>query len=43
MALTNEGKQARYRKQHLGIDGEKTRVQLFLSVEARALLERVTA
>jgi predicted DNA-binding ribbon-helix-helix protein len=41
MALTNAEKQARYRERHLGIDGEKTRVQLFLSVEAKAQLERV--
>jgi hypothetical protein len=30
MALTNAEKQARYREWHLGIDDEKTRVQLFL-------------
>jgi hypothetical protein len=42
MTLTNAEKQARYRERHLGIDGEKTRVQLFLSVEAKAQLERVT-
>jgi hypothetical protein len=42
MALTNAEKQARYRERHLGIDGEKTLVQLFLSVEAKAQLERIT-
>jgi hypothetical protein len=41
MALTNAEKQARYRERHLGIDDEKTRVQLFLSVEAKAQLERI--
>jgi hypothetical protein len=41
MALTNAEKQARYRDRHLGIDGEKARVQLFLSTSSKAQLDRV--
>jgi hypothetical protein len=31
MALTNAEKQRAYRQRHLGHDGEKARIQLFLS------------
>jgi len=41
MALTNAEKQARYRERHLGVDGEKSRVQLFLSATAKAQLDRL--
>jgi hypothetical protein len=37
MPLTNAEKQARYRERHLGVDGEKARIQLFLSAAARTL------
>jgi hypothetical protein len=40
MPLSNAQKQARYRERHLGVDGEKARVQLFLSAAARAQLDR---
>ena len=41
MPLTNAEKRARYRERHLGVDGEKARVQLFLSAAARAQLDRL--
>jgi hypothetical protein len=41
MALTNAEKQARYRERHLGVDGEKKRIQLFLSATTRAQLDRL--
>jgi hypothetical protein len=41
MVLTNAQKQARYRQRHLGVDGEKSRVQLFLSATAKAQLDRL--
>jgi len=41
MALSNAEKQARYRERHLGRHGEKARVQLFLSIGARAQLGRL--
>jgi predicted DNA-binding ribbon-helix-helix protein len=41
MALTNAEKQARYRERHLGVDGEKARVQLFLSASTKAQLDRL--
>jgi hypothetical protein len=41
MALTNAEKQARYRERHLGIEGEKARLQLFLSAATRAQLDRL--
>jgi predicted DNA-binding ribbon-helix-helix protein len=41
MALTNAEKQARYRERHLGVDGEKARVQLFLSADTKAQLDRL--
>jgi hypothetical protein len=41
MALTNAEKQARYRERHLGRRGEKARVQLFLSIDTKAQLDRL--
>jgi hypothetical protein len=41
MALTNAQKQARYRERHLGVDGEKARVQFFLSANTKAQLGRL--
>jgi hypothetical protein len=41
MALTSAEKQQRYRKRHLGIHGTKERIQLFISVQARAQLGRL--
>lgn len=41
MALTNAEKQARYRERHLGVDGTKVAVHLFLSAPAKKQLDRV--
>jgi hypothetical protein len=41
MALTSAEKQQRYRERHLGIHGTKERIQLFISVQARARLGRL--
>jgi hypothetical protein len=41
MPLTNAERQHAYRERHLGVDGEKKRVQLFLSAHARAQLDRL--
>jgi hypothetical protein len=41
MALTSAEKQQRYRERHLGIHGTKERIQLFISVQARAQLGRL--
>ena len=41
MAMTNAEKQRVYRERHLGFNGEKSRMQLVLSVRARFRLERV--
>ena len=41
MALSNAEKQRRYRERHLGVDGEKARIQLFLSATTRAQLDRL--
>lgn len=41
MPLTNAEKQRAYRERHLGVHGEKARVQLFLSISARAQLGRL--
>jgi predicted DNA-binding ribbon-helix-helix protein len=41
MALTNAEKQARYRERHLGVEGKKARIQLFLSATAKAQLDRL--
>jgi len=41
MALTTAEKQRRYRKRHLGVDGTKDRIQLFISVQAKARLRRL--
>jgi hypothetical protein len=41
MAMTNAEKQRAYRERHLGFNGEKSRMQLVLSVRSRFQLERV--
>ena len=41
MVMTTAEKQQRYRERHLGIDGTKERLQLFISVRARAQLGRL--
>jgi hypothetical protein len=41
MAMTNAEKQRAYRERHLGFHGEKSRMQLVLSVCAKCQLERV--
>ena len=41
MPLTNAEKQRAYRERHLGADGEKARIQLFLSATAKAQLDRL--
>jgi predicted DNA-binding ribbon-helix-helix protein len=41
MPLTNAEIQARYRARHLGVGGEKARVQLFLGANSRAKLRRL--
>jgi hypothetical protein len=41
MVLTNAERQARYRERHLGVDGEKSRIQLFLNATTRAQLDRL--
>jgi hypothetical protein len=41
MALSSAEKQRRYRERHLGIHGTKERIQLFISVQARAQLGRI--
>jgi hypothetical protein len=41
MALTSAEKQQRYRQRHLGIYGAKQRIQLFVSVQAKAQLARL--
>jgi hypothetical protein len=41
MPLTNAEKQRAYRERHLGTDGEKARIQLFLSASAKAQLDRL--
>jgi hypothetical protein len=41
MALTSAEKQRRYRERHLGVRGTKERIQLFISVHARAQLGRL--
>jgi predicted DNA-binding ribbon-helix-helix protein len=41
MALSNTEKQARYRKRHLGVDGEKARVGLILDASTRAQMGRL--
>ena len=38
MGLTAAEKQQRYRERHLGIDGAKLRIQLFVGVHAKAQL-----
>jgi hypothetical protein len=43
MALTNAEKQQRFRERHLGVDGEKQRVQYFVSVPAKAQLSRLAS
>jgi hypothetical protein len=41
MALTNAEKQARYRERHLGVNGEKRRLTLFIDATTGAQLERL--
>jgi hypothetical protein len=41
MPLTSAERQCTYRKRHLDDDGEKARVQLFLSLHARKHIDRV--
>jgi hypothetical protein len=41
MALTAAEKQQRYRERHLGVHGTKERIQLFISVQAKAQLGRL--
>jgi hypothetical protein len=41
MALTNAEKQARYRERHLGVDGEKRRLTLFIDAGTGAQLDRL--
>jgi len=41
MALTSAEKQQRYRERHLGVRGTKDRIQLFISVQAKAQLRRL--
>jgi len=41
MALTPAEKQQRYRERHLGIDGTKERIQVFVSVHTKAQLGRL--
>jgi hypothetical protein len=41
MALTPAEKQQRYRERHLGVNGGKQRIQFFISVQAKAQLERL--
>ena len=41
MALTPAEKQRRYRQRHLGVDGTKDRIQLFISVQTKAQLRRL--
>jgi hypothetical protein len=41
MALTTAEKQQRYRERHLGVNGGKQRIQFFVSVQAKAQLERL--
>ena len=41
MVPTNAEKQARYRKRHLGVDGEKARIQFILDADARVHLGRL--
>jgi hypothetical protein len=42
LALSNKERQARYRERHLkDVDGEKTRLSLFVSIHAHRKMERV--
>lgn len=43
MAMTNAEKQRAYRERHLGFNGDKSRMQLVLTVRARFQLERVAS
>jgi hypothetical protein len=43
MALTASEKQRRYREKHLGIDGQKVRLQAFVSVSCEGELKRLAA
>ncbi len=41
MALTGAERQRRYRARHLGIEGKKERLQLFIGIGAEAKLKRL--
>jgi hypothetical protein len=41
MALSSAQKQRRYRERHLGKDGEKVRLQAFISFQTEARLQRL--
>jgi hypothetical protein len=41
MALTNAEKQARYRERHLGVNGGKRRLTLFIDATTGAQLDRL--
>jgi hypothetical protein len=43
MALSEAEKQRRYRERHLGVDGTKQRIQCYLSVHAKAQLDRLAS
>jgi predicted DNA-binding ribbon-helix-helix protein len=41
MPLTSREKQARYRARHLGVDGTKTAIHLFIEATTKAKLKRL--
>ena len=41
MAFTNSEKQARYRERHLGVNGQKRRLTLFIDATTKAQLDRL--
>jgi hypothetical protein len=41
MALTSAERQRRYRERHLGFDGNKVRIELFISIHAKAQIGRL--
>jgi len=43
MALSEAEKQRRYRERHLSWDGDKQRIQCYLSVHAKAQLDRLAS
>jgi hypothetical protein len=42
MPLTSADKQRRYRERHLGVDGDKVRLQVCVSIGARDSLDRLS-